>query len=56
MRAVFAQAGPDSQQIASRMTANQVIVGDDFPERLKNAGRNVLEQRLVPIFAVAERA
>jgi hypothetical protein len=56
MRAVFAQAGRDLQQTASSMIANQVILGDDFPERLKNAGRNVLERRLVLIFAVAERA
>jgi sarcosine/dimethylglycine N-methyltransferase len=56
MRAVFAQAGRDPQQAASSMTANQVTLGDDFPERLKNAGRNVLEQRLVLIFAIAERA
>jgi ubiquinone/menaquinone biosynthesis C-methylase UbiE len=56
MRAVLAQAGRNPQQSASSMTANQVILGEDFPERLKNAARNVLEQRLVLIFAIAERA
>jgi hypothetical protein len=28
-------------------------MGNDFAERLKNVGRNVLEQRIVPIFAIA---
>ena len=33
-----------------------VIQGDDLPDRVKNLGRNVLEQCIVPIFAIAERA
>jgi hypothetical protein len=38
------------------MSAYQVIMGDDFAERLYNVGRNVMEQRLELIFALAERA
>ena len=53
VRAAFTQAGRDPKQ--SSMSANQVILGNDFAERMKNAGRNVLEQRLVLIFAIAER-
>jgi len=37
------------------MIANQIILGDDFPKRLKNLGRNVLEQRIVLILAIAAR-
>ncbi len=54
MRAGSAQAGRNPQQTSSSMT--RVIMGDDFPERVKNVGRNVLEQRIVLIFAIAERA
>ncbi len=54
MRAAFAQTGRNPQQTSSSMT--RVIMGDDFPERVKNIGRNVLEQRIVLIFAIAERA
>jgi arsenite methyltransferase len=56
MRAALAQAGRNPQQSASSTTANQVIMGNDFTERVKNVGRSILEQRIVPIFAVAERA
>jgi arsenite methyltransferase len=56
MRAVFEQAERTPQQSASSTTANQVILGNDFAERLKNASRSIMEQRVVPIFAIAERA
>ena len=56
VRAALVQAGRDPQQIASSTHANQIIMGDDFVERLNNAGRNVLEQRIGLIFAVTERA
>ncbi len=55
-RAAFAQAGRSPQPSASSMISNQVIMGDDFAERLNNFGRNVLEERFVPISAIAERA
>jgi ubiquinone/menaquinone biosynthesis C-methylase UbiE len=54
-RAVFTQTGRSPQTSASSMISNQVIMGDDFAERLNNFGRNVLEERLVPICALAER-
>jgi SAM-dependent methyltransferase len=54
-RAAFAQAGRSPQPSGSSMISNQVIMGDDFAERLNNFGRNVLEERLVPICAIAER-
>ena len=53
-RAALAQASRNPQQTTSNMV--EVVMGDDFPARLKNAGRNALERRLVLIFAVAERA
>ncbi len=51
-RAALVQAGRNTRRTASSMVDNQVIMGDDFAERLNNAGRNVLEQRNVLIFAV----
>jgi ubiquinone/menaquinone biosynthesis C-methylase UbiE len=56
MRAALAQAGSNPQQSVSSTRANEVIMGDDFAERVRNVGRSVLEQRIVPIFAVAECA
>ncbi len=56
VRTGLVQAGRKAQQTAPSMVDNQVIMGDDFAERFNNAGRNVREQRIVLIFAVAERA
>jgi sarcosine/dimethylglycine N-methyltransferase len=55
MRAAFAEAVRSPQPTASSMISNRIIMGDDFAARLNNFGRNVLEQRVVPIFAIAER-
>ena len=56
VRTGLMQAGRKAQQTAPSMVDNQVIMGDDFAERFNNASRNVREQRIVLIFAVAERA
>jgi hypothetical protein len=54
-RGAFAQAGRSPESSASSMISNRVVMGDDFAERLNNFGRSVLEERLVPICAIAER-
>jgi ubiquinone/menaquinone biosynthesis C-methylase UbiE len=54
-RGAFTQAGRSPESSASSMISNRVVMGDDFAERLNNFGRSVLEERLVPICAIAER-
>ncbi len=56
VRAGLLQGGRKSQQAKPSFMENQVIMGDDFPERLNNSRRNELEQRTISIFAVAQRA
>jgi ubiquinone/menaquinone biosynthesis C-methylase UbiE len=54
--AAFEQAAKNPQAATTTMVANGVLLGEDFAERLKNAGRSFREGRTVPVLVLAERS
>ena len=56
MRTVFEQGGRTPQQSASAQPLTRPSGAMISPSGFKNVSRSMMEQRVVPIFAIAERA